>query len=961
MICLGSRSRAVDTLTRVIEASGTTRRRLTDRHRKKRDSMNTILRNAAALTATLACASANAGNNTWTAVGPFGGSIVDVEFLSADNAVALASTDSSVYRSENHGASWTRVLDYPHAGGVPVDISVDPNDNEHVLLISDLTYRSLDGGRTWNDFLSAPPAQVSQPSCIRFSRDGTIVWVGTRDGRVYRSIDGAASWQEHRNGLPLGVAILDVDVDAVDANVAYVRLGNERIYRTIDGGATWAPIPGTDQYTHLAASPVMPSVLLATRGGDSYRSFNRGDTWLHSSFPGASLVEYSPTIAGRALGVSNTQNYTRETFDHGHSWFGGSKPPVLRATALTVHGDDNRRGLMATTLGMLSTDDAGSTWAESNAGIREATHGRFAVAEDGSDVIYTSSYDAASIYRRDPATGAWQGVATQAEEVFGTPGRSHIAIAVAPDDSNRVYMSRANRFGKSVDRGATWTQATFSYLRGYSLTFDRRQPLVGYAGTLADGVQKTIDGGDFWNPASSGLPAVAIGQVAIDPTDSNVLYAATGETTGVGVFKSTNAGASWAAANSGIEALVVHEVAFEPGNSAILYAATKGGLYKSANAGASWTRVFPDASSSAIEVTDVVIDPLKPTTLFVATTGDPQIMRSVDAGQTWERILQPENRRTSGYWLALLPSEPNQLIAAQHGSGLAEMLIAPALRMESDVHQLAIDATQTIVLTARNHGPYSATGVRVEATLPPAANGYTVTTDASTCTQSEARLTCDVGILRGGADARVTIAFAPSTAGTALEASISGHEPDTLASDDTISIPVRRVAIVSSSLDVPSRVVANEQFTASASIVNEGPSPAPNTRVRFSLPIGTRIISLTGIPGCTFTGPTAEITCTIGEMAGGATVQVGMTMSVDRAASTFVNAQVLSDVQGVQAGPQSVAPITIDAAPSPPPAAGGSDFGAAFAPFLVLLQLVRYRRTRSSRLIFGAREVSKSP
>ena len=69
----------------------------------------------------------------------------------------------------------------------------------------------------------------------------------------------------------------------------------------------------------------------------------------------------------------------------------------------------------------------------------------------------------------------------------------------------------------------------------------------------AGGVWKTVDAGTYWRNVSDGFfTTSSVGAIAVAPSDSNVIYAGTGETTiridvshGDGVYKSTDAGRTW--------------------------------------------------------------------------------------------------------------------------------------------------------------------------------------------------------------------------------------------------------------------------------------------------------------------------------------------------------------------------------------------------------------------------------
>ncbi|HCD78644.1 MAG TPA: glycosyl hydrolase, partial [Alphaproteobacteria bacterium] len=112
------------------------------------------------------------------------------------------------------------------------------------------------------------------------------------------------------------------------------------------------------------------------------------------------------------------------------------------------------------------------------------------------------------------------------------------------------------------------------------------------------------------------------------PSDSNVIYAGTGETTirvdvsfGDGVYRSTDAGRSWQ--HLGLEKTrQIGEIRVHPDNPDLVYVAALGdafgpseerGIYRSADGGKTWQAVLQvDADSGAI---DLSMDPTNPRVL----------------------------------------------------------------------------------------------------------------------------------------------------------------------------------------------------------------------------------------------------------------------------------------------------------------------------------------------------------
>ena len=77
--------------------------------------------------------------------------------------------------------------------------------------------------------------------------------------------------------------------------------------------------------------------------------------------------------------------------------------------------------------------------------------------------------------------------------------------------------------------------------------------LVFYFGAAAGGIWKTEDGGTYWeNVSDRYLNSASIGSLTVAPSDRNVIYAGSGESTiridvsyGDGIYISTDAGKTW--------------------------------------------------------------------------------------------------------------------------------------------------------------------------------------------------------------------------------------------------------------------------------------------------------------------------------------------------------------------------------------------------------------------------------
>lgn len=122
-----------------------------------------------------------------------------------------------------------------------------------------------------------------------------------------------------------------------------------------------------------------------------------------------------------------------------------------------------------------------------------------------------------------------------------------------------------------------------------------------------------------------------INQIAIDPKDSHVLYAAARPQ---GVLKSTDRGMTWSPARRGLANTSVYHLVINPANPKILYLGTfGGGIYKSQDGGDTWVEANTGLGNTNIHA--LILNPLHPDQLLVATsTGE--LFRSQDAGGSWQ-------------------------------------------------------------------------------------------------------------------------------------------------------------------------------------------------------------------------------------------------------------------------------------------------------------------------------------
>ena len=247
-----------------------------------------------------------------------------------------------------------------------------------------------------------------------------------------------------------------------------------------------------------------------------------------------------------------------------------------------------------------------------------------------------------------------------------------------------------------------------------------------YTAAASGGIFKSFDRGNTWFPIFDGQASIAIGDLAISPTDTNMIYAGTGEPNagggslaydGNGIYKSSNGGQTWQ--NLGlVECGSTGKIALDPLNPDRIFVAVMGklfannperGIYRSTDGGTSWQNVlYVSDSTGGI---DVVLNPLNPNIIFASlwerirrpnrrVYGGPTsaIYKSTDGGSTWNKLVNGLPTQQLGRInLALCSANPAIIYASIVGKN--ETLIDVYKSTDAGDHWIALNATSLIYTT----------------------------------------------------------------------------------------------------------------------------------------------------------------------------------------------------------------------------------------------------------------------
>jgi photosystem II stability/assembly factor-like uncharacterized protein len=207
-----------------------------------------------------------------------------------------------------------------------------------------------------------------------------------------------------------------------------------------------------------------------------------------------------------------------------------------------------------------------------------------------------------------------------------------------------------------------------------------------YIGAALGGVWKTIDGGSTWNPTSDNEQSLAIGALAIDPSNHSVVYAGTGEANssdsyyGAGILKTTNGGSTWTLVNHWEDPTVptsgtftgsnFARIAINPVTSTTIFAASASGIFRSTDGGSTWIKMSNGTPSAP--ATDVIINPSNTDIVYAAFNSN-GIYQTTNANATtpvWNKLTSGlPTTGASRISLSISPSSPQVVYALMSQNG----------------------------------------------------------------------------------------------------------------------------------------------------------------------------------------------------------------------------------------------------------------------------------------------------
>jgi photosystem II stability/assembly factor-like uncharacterized protein len=608
---------------------------------------------------------AEEGINVWNPTNLFGGSIVEI-LINPDSpdTIYAEAQEVGLFRSMDGGDSWTFLLS-PNADNVALD-DTSPN----ILYVhgpghpgdSPPLYRSVNGGDTWEVLdVSFPVTETDGRYCWRSEQlkpyvvSGVLYVSACGHGGMYsglvKSTDHGDTWEAVVDGMT-DSQITDLAFHPQDPNTVYAGTANGNVFISDDGGDSWSLSSQPVGYVHeLEVNPFGSHevwVAAESRFGDDpgvYKSTDSSATdWEAVNPPGGvgyldNYIGFAPQAWGASYDgvVYVASGYTSS--DGGQTWTSYGPGDTFEFTPHPTNPQILYAGVIGA--GVYKSEDGGSTWQKANQGLRGICLREIESETHSTDTFYGRSNLVKSVYKGTRGGEEWQELSLEAAN----------SLLVDPFDSERVYAGVARGVEISYDGGQTWSNfieidppAAYADANWYWPIVLRASPTTEgelFAGFshkdenylfTAGSIARSIDGGQTWNQTT--LPDIVgdLRDMAIDPTNPSVMYAATGNVGNDGfgkMLRSMDRGMTW----EFLEVGNVSNIEVEPGTGRVFIpgmAFDTSGVCISEDQGETW-----DCVGYGPNVDQFIFAPGDPPVIYAPTPDG--LSKSEDSGQSWSK------------------------------------------------------------------------------------------------------------------------------------------------------------------------------------------------------------------------------------------------------------------------------------------------------------------------------------
>ncbi|MEN8116678.1 MAG: glycosyl hydrolase [Bacteroidota bacterium] len=465
-----------------------------------------------------------------------GGMGIDVSPVDANVVyliVEAAEGKGGFYRSTDKGESWNKMGDYHSSGQYYNEIVCDPKDVDKVYSTETVSRVTVDGGKNWSR-ISTKGRHVDDHA-IWIDPSDTDHYIIGGDGGIYETWDAGSTF-DFKENLPV-TQFYRVHVD--DAKPFYNVYGGTQDNNSMGGPSRT-----------ISRSGVINDEWFVTMGGDGFWAASEpgNPDIVYTEYQYGNMFRYDKKSGER---ISIKPRERKDELTYKWNWNTPMFVSPHKGTRLYVAANK-----------VFRSEDRGNTW--------EVISDDLTAQVDRNSIPVMGKYWPAEAVRKDVSTSQWgtlvsldeskvkegllyagsdDGVIsvtedggdnwTQVKSFTGVPEYTYVSdICADRFDENVVYATFDNLkrddfkpyIYKSTDKGKSWTSITGNLPENgtvHTIVQDFVRPELLLAGTEF-GIFFTVDNGENWVQLKSGIPTIAVRDIAIQERESDLAIATFG-------------------------------------------------------------------------------------------------------------------------------------------------------------------------------------------------------------------------------------------------------------------------------------------------------------------------------------------------------------------------------------------------------------------------------------------------
>ncbi|MCE5193508.1 MAG: hypothetical protein ABFD13_06655 [Candidatus Cryosericum sp.] len=462
------------------------------------------------------------GGRSWRRTGgqALGSYVTAVNATRDGKTVYVATQEAGLSVSRDGGGTWTAISLPFGAEPVVTGIAIHPTDELRLAVAVTGHGISVSADEGWSWTTSRAGSLPSDCSVLQFLADGSSGLVaGTQSGALFLSDDGVEwqpAFQIESDGCVFGL---------MQSGSGLLAATSQGVFASSDGHAWSASSTGITNVTlrDLASSPADASMLFTATDQGVFRSQDAGVSWESCSEPRQILsilvMQDGPTVLA---GTSNG-SVLRSADGRDHWAVMTRGIPGVKVSTLVSPASDPKIVYAGTDNGCAVSTDAGLTWESRNLGLVPTASGESMTPRLEISAIFPYpdvpgrailSLLGQGLYVTIDEGRHWQPLSASSDTQW-------IVCLAGDQRTGRLYAgTAANRVLVSSDGGVTWSSSGSGLSSILSVPGSVNAIAVAgdttvYVGTQQRGVAVSKDGGGTWQRLNSGLPDLSICAIGI--------------------------------------------------------------------------------------------------------------------------------------------------------------------------------------------------------------------------------------------------------------------------------------------------------------------------------------------------------------------------------------------------------------------------------------------------------------